>query len=406
MLDHVVRRAALPRGVFDIGIAGGRIVAIEKILTCDAPETDAGGCWVTPGLVETHIHLDKSDILDRCAASEGTVHEAVRLTRAAKAGFTAEDVYARASRTLQRCLCHGTTRMRTQVELDPGIGLLGLEAVEQLARDTAWAVDMQICVFPQEGLLDNPGTEALLVEGLRRGARVLGAAPYCDADPPGQIDRIFAIARDFDVDIDMHLDMGETTQGMQADYVCRKTEAQGWGGRVTIGHCTQMSLLAPAPFDALARRLAAAGVAVTVLPATDLFLSGRSAEQAVPRGVAPVDRLAAAGCRCTIASNNILNPFTPYGDGSLVRMANLAANVAQIGSPQGLAACLAMVTDRAAAAIGLADYGIAVGGSADLVAFDAKDAAGVVAEVAPALWGMKAGRMSFTRPRAELNPLQ
>ncbi len=402
MIDHVVRRAALAGGLFDIGISAGRIVAIEPGLVCDAPETDAGGCWVTAGLVETHIHLDKSCILDRCQASEGSVLEAVRLTSAAKRDFTTDDVYRRGRRTLEKCLCHGTMQMRTHVELDPGIGLRSLEAIEALARDFAWAIEMQICVFPQEGLLDNPGTEALLVEGLRRGATVLGAVPYCDSDPRGQIDRIFEIAREFDIDIDMHLDMGDTTAGMRADYVCAKTDEFGWGGRVTVGHMTQMSLLPRLAFDRMARRMAAAGVAVTVLPATDLYLTGRSFDHSVPRGVVSAQHLRAHGCTCTIATNNVLNPFTPYGDGSLVRMANLAANVSQIGQPDGLSACLDMVGVEAAKAMRLSGYGVAVGHVADLVAFDAPDPASVVAELAPALWGFKRGQKTFVRPRAEL----
>ena len=39
------------------------------------------------------------------------------------------------------------------------------------------------------------------------GARAVGGAPYTDADPHGQIDRVFAMARDFDVDVDFHLDL-------------------------------------------------------------------------------------------------------------------------------------------------------------------------------------------------------
>src|ERR1700726_5140450 len=130
-------------------------------------------------------------------------------------------------------------RMRTHVELDPGIGMIGFEAVEQLARDYAWAMDLELCVFPQGGLTNNPGTEELLIEGLRPGARAIGAVPYFDTDPRAQIDRIFAIARDFDAGIDMHLDLAETTDGMQVEYVCRKTEALGGGGRGTGGHATQ-----------------------------------------------------------------------------------------------------------------------------------------------------------------------
>ena len=406
-MDLVVRGAMLAdgSGPVDVGIAAGRIAAMAPSLAADGPVLDAGGCLLLPGLVETHVHLDKTCILDRCHAAEGSVAEAVRLTAAAKRSFTPEDVYARGRRTLERAIGWGTTRMRTHVEVDPGIGLRGFEGVQQLARDHAWAMDIELCVFPQEGLLNNPGTDALLVEGLRRGARVIGAVPYTDSDPRGQIDRIFAIARDWDVDIDMHLDMGDTPDGMQVEYVCRKTEEFGWGGRVAVGHVTQMSLVPPARFAALAATLARAGVAVTVLPATDLYLMGRTHDHAVPRGVVSAGPLRAAGVTCSIATNNVLNPFTPYGDANLLRMANLYANVCHVARPDELAGCLDMVTSAAARLMRVAEYGVQVGAPATLVLMDAADAAGAVAGLAQPLWGMKDGRMTFTRPRPELHHL-
>ena len=408
MLEQVIRRAVIEQAgalrTVDIGIARGRIAAIEPTLP-DHPNTlDAEGRLLVPGLVETHIHLDKTCILDRCRVEEGTVAEAVRETSAAKRGFTVDDVYARGKQTLERCLSWGTMHMRTHVEVDPGIGMIGFDGVQQLQRDYAWALDVELCVFPQEGLTDNPGTEALLIEGLRRGARVLGAAPYIDSDPRGQIDRIFALARDFDVDIDMHLDLAETTEGMQADYVCRKTDEYGWGGRVAVGHMTQLSLLDRPRHDALAARLAGAGVAVTILPATDLYLMGRSHDHAVPRGVVSAERLRRAGVCCSISTNNVLNPFTPYGDGSLLRMANLYANVCHVARPADLAHCLHMVTTDSARLMRKTDYGIAVGAAADLVLLDAADPGIGVATLAPPLWGLKAGRRSFTRPRPVLHP--
>jgi len=152
MLDLVVRRAWIAGrdAPCDIGIEGGRIAAIAPALPADGPELLADGL-VIPGLVETHLHLDKTCILDRCQASEGTVLEAVRLTSAAKRDFTPEDVHARGSRTLERCIGWGTTRIRTHVEVDPGIGLRGFDGVQQLARNCAWAVDMELCVFPRRG---------------------------------------------------------------------------------------------------------------------------------------------------------------------------------------------------------------------------------------------------------------
>ena len=407
-MDLIIREArVLERGelrTVDIGIQGTTIAAISSALEADAPELNAAGCLVIPGMIETHIHLDKTCILDRCRIEEGTVAEAVRETAAAKRDFTVEDVYARGKRTLERCIAQGTMHMRTHVELDPGIKMIGFEAVQQLARDYAWAIDVELCVFPQEGLFNNPGTEQLLIEGLRRGARTIGAVPYFDTDPRGQIDRIFAIARDFDAEIDMHLDLAETTDGMQVEYVCRKTEEFGWGGRVAVGHATQMSLLPPDRFGAIAAQLASAGVAVTILPSTDLHLMGRSHDHAVPRGVVPAEPLRKAGVTCSISTNNVLNPFTPYGDGSLIRMANLYANVCHVSRPADLAGCLDMITGAAARLMRLQDYGIAIGGPADLVCLDASNPADAVATLAQPLWGIKRGRASFTRPRPQIHP--
>ena len=52
---------------------------------------------------------------------------------------------------------------------------------------------------------------------------------------------------------------------MDIDYVCELTEKFGYGGRVAVGHVTKLLYLAPAQLDAITKRIASAGVAVTVL---------------------------------------------------------------------------------------------------------------------------------------------
>jgi len=162
-------------------------------------------------------------------------------------------------------------------------------------------------------------------------------------------------------------------------------------------------LVPPARLAELAKTLARAGVAVTVLPATDLYLMGRNHDQAVPRGVLVAEPLRAAGVTCSIATNNVLNPFTPYGDANLLRMANLYANVCHVARPEDLAGCLQMVTADAAKLLGTHDYGVRVGAPADLVLLDAPGSASAVAELAQPLWGMKAGRLTFNRSRPVLH---
>jgi len=402
-IDFVIRNARLlgAREPTDIAVAGQKIAAIAQNFVCDAPEHDAGGRLVCGGLVETHIHLDKAGIMSRCAICVGTLAEAVSETAKAKAAFTEDDVYARASAVLEKAVLHGTNRMRTFVEIDPRAGFRSFQAIRRLKADYADVVAIDICAFVQEGLTNERQTETMIAEALRSGADSVGGCPYTDPDPADHVRRIFDIAERFAVPVDFHLDFDIDPENSNLPAVIAETQERRYGGLVSVGHVTKLSALPPNELDAVARRLADAGIAVTALPATDLFLNGRGYDRLVPRGVAPVHRLAAHGVVTSIATNNVMNPFTPFGDASLTRMANLYANVAHVGAPAELERVFDMIAGGAAKLLG-APYGPQVGGPADLVIFDAGTAAEAVAQIAPATAGWKNGRKSFARAAPEL----
>ena len=405
-MDLIVRNARLPdrppEEVWDIGAAGGKIVAIDRGLAGAADTYDAGGRLACAGLIETHIHLDKSRIIDRCPPEAAREIGPMRQVAALKPSFTVEDVRARAERTLVECILNGATRMRTQVEVDPAIGMRGFDAVQSLIADYSWAIDIEICVFPQDGLTNYPGTDELLVEGLKRGARVIGGAPRYDTDPAGQIRRIFELGREYDVDIDLHLDVGNTLAAMHIHYVCELTKQYRRGGRVVVGHMAKLSTMPLDQLAILARRLADIGIGITVLPATDLYLMGRDQDHNVRRGVADANFLVAHGVNCSLSTNNVLNPATPYGDCSLIRVANLYANVLQIAGPVQLRECFAMLTERSARLLNLTDYGLAVGNPADIVIIDAIRPEQAVAEISQPLAVYKRGRRTVMRHPPEL----
>ena len=397
-LTHLLRRIRLDSDgpLLDIAIAGDRIAAIGPDLPGEAPETDGAGGFAFAGFVETHVHLDKACILDRCGAGD-SLPDAIAGVRRAKAAFTEEDVAQRAATVLAQAIGHGTTLMRTHVEIDPVVGLRGFHGVQAAIAAHRWGIEVETCVFPQDGLLNLPGTEALMRQALAEGAQVVGACPYTDSDPLGQLDAVFAMARDFDVPIDMHLDFDLHPDTAMIEAVCERTKAHGWGGRVAIGHVTRLSALPPCRLAEALARMADAGVALTALPATDLFLMGRDTSHLVPRGVAPMLAARAAGVCCSLSTNNLLNPFTPFGDGSALRIAHLYAHVAQTGSAAGMEACFAMVADEAAALMGRASRRLTVGAPADIVVIAAPNPASAVATLSPTAFGFKAGRPSFTR---------
>src|SRR5215212_8199637 len=117
-MDLILRNARLidaEQHVIDIGIQGGKIVAVQPNLAAEGETIDLGGRLVSSGLIETHIHLDKSCILDRCKAEKGDLEEAIQEVARVKKDFTPADVYARGKRTLEKSILNGTTHMRTQL---------------------------------------------------------------------------------------------------------------------------------------------------------------------------------------------------------------------------------------------------------------------------------------------------
>ncbi|PYE29219.1 cytosine deaminase [Rhizobium sp. PP-CC-3A-592] len=407
-IDFVIRNARLQgrEGVTDIAFENGVIAGIADSATrsfvCDAPERDAEGHLLCRGLVETHLHLDKAGIIGRCTLCTGTLAEAVAETSRAKAAFTQADVYARAADVVEQAIVNGTNRIRTFVEIDGRAGFRSFEAIKQLRADYRALIDIEICAFAQEGLTNDPGTLEMLDAALRSGADLVGGCPYTDPDPQAHIAAIFDLAERHGVPVDFHLDFDLDPERSNLPTVIAETLRRGSQGRVSVGHVTKLSALPPEAFAEIARKIAEAGIAVTVLPATDLFLTGRAATHLVPRGVTPAHRLASFGVLTTISTNNVLNPFTPFGDVSLLRMANLYANVAQLGTEQALAAVFDMITFNAERLLGLNALTPAIGDPATLVLLSAPSAAQAIGGPATATAAWKIGRQTFERPPPQL----
>ena len=384
----------------DMVIDGGRIIELGAAGAAAGRETiDLHGRVVTPGLVESHIHLDKAFLDDRITPVWGTLDEAIRLTGEAKRQFTIDDIRARARRALDLAVRAGTTAMRTHVEVDPIVGLLAMEAVLPLRDEYRGALDLQICAFAQEGILQSPGTEGLLRRALTMGADLIGGCPYNDTDGAEHVRTVFGLAVAFGVDADFHVDFTDEPLHLHIREVVTETRRTGWRGRVAVGHLTELAAVPPYRQDELVADIAAAGIGVIALPATDLYLMGRRDELNVRRGLAPIRRLLDGGVRVALASNNLRNPFTPVGTADLVDMAYLAVLAGHMGTPADIRRLLNAITVHPAAILGLADYGIAVGCRADLVAWDCARVEDVVTMRPPRLLVVKNGRVTVAYER-------
>jgi cytosine/creatinine deaminase len=405
-MDILIKSARHIAGgaVADIAIDRGRIVAIEPNIPAAAARIiDAGGRAAIPGLLEPHIHLDKAFLHERHPSLTGTLEEAIKITGLLKSKQERDDVLARSRRVLDMALMAGTTALRVHPDVDTIQGLMGVETALQLKQEYRGLLDLQIVAFPQEGILQAPGTLELLDEAMRLGADVVGGCPYSERtreDSERHIDLVFDLARKYGAPVDMHADFAGSAadpRTTMAAFIARKTLATGYRGRVTLGHVTSLAALTSEKAKPVIELLSEAGVHIVSLPATDVYLGGREDEFNPRRGLAPIRHLRAAGVNVAYSSNNIRNAFTPFGKADPLLIGNFLAHIAQMGTPESQAEVLRMCTYNAARAMGIdQDYGIAVGRRADLVILDTYDVADILLDIPVRSWVVKGGRITLT----------
>jgi cytosine/creatinine deaminase len=383
-MDLVFRKVRLDDAspLTDIAIEKGKIAAIGADLAVKADkEIDAAGRVLIPGLIEGHLHLEKAYVMDRKPNRSGTLMEAIAVTAALKPTFTREDIDTRARRVLKQLISCGTTHVRAHAEFDPSQGFTGFDAVLALRKEYAGLIDIQVAAFPQEGIFKMPGTDAMMVEAMKKGADVVGGIPYNDTDANQHIDWVFKLARECDKDLDFHQDFKDDADGMSIEYLARKTIAEKYQGRVTVGHLTALGALEPARREQVISLLRDAGISVMCLPATDMHLGGRKDTFNVRRTLTPVRALRDGGVNVCLATNNIRNAFTPYGTGDLLQIAALALPACHLGGADDQATVLSMITTNPARALRLPSYGIKVGNDADLVLLDTHKLSDVILDI-------------------------
>jgi cytosine deaminase len=393
-MDELVLQGGLIAGTQqDLAIDRGRIRQIApRIATAAQTTLDITGKLVLPGFVESHIHPDKAFIADRTSGLSREGPSPQVLVAELKKDFTVEDIYRRARRVMLSAIRHGCTSMRAHVEIDAFVGLRGVEALQRVQAEFSDVLDLRLIAFAQEGIFRDNMTQGLLREGLRMGLPILGGCPYMDQDQRRHIDWFFDTAEAAGVPLDFHADSGDDPSHLTCDYIAEQTLARGMQGRVTLGHLCTLDVLAPDHRARVIDRIREAGVHVISLPATEMHVKGRS-DTHTWRGVTRIDELRAAGVNVSISTNNIVNPFTPYGHPDLLRQALVTAMAAHLGNLEQMAWLLDLITVNPARAIGLTDYGLAEGCRADLVVLDAVDPVQAITEQSEKLWVLKAGRI-------------
>ncbi|AIF48505.1 amidohydrolase family protein [Dyella japonica] len=355
-----------------LAVRDGRFAAIAP--SCDSSlareRIDLEGRLVLPGLVDGHIHLDKSFVGDQWHPHVPVTSLRARLAIEKIQLASARPVRERAEALIAQAASFGTTAMRCHVDVDATTGLSHLHAVLEARERWQGIVDIELVAFPQAGIISCPGTADVLDAAMSAGAQVIGGIDptTLDGDAKAHLDVVFGIAERHGVKVDIHLhEPGE--QGIrQLLAIAGRTQALGMHGSVAVSHAYALGEVPLDMVDRTAAALADAGVAIMTNAPGD-------------RPFPPVMRLRDAGVHVFAGNDNIRDAWWPYGNGDLLQRAMLIGYRSGFHTDDALHVALDMVTHAGARVMGLQDYGLAVGHEATFVIVDAPNSAAAVAGV-------------------------
>ncbi len=380
MFDLVLRKCRLEerRELADIAISSGQIAGIADRVEGDGQtELNVDGRLVSCAFLQPHIHLDKVGTLPSLGRNRtGTLAEAIDILHRVKRASTPAEVAERAGVVIRQAVLSGTTRIRSHVDVDTVGGLTPLRGVLQAAREHADLCDIQIVAFPQEGIIRDPGTAGLMAAAMREGAEVVGGMPHWERDEQAARDHIglcMDLAQRHDADVDMHIDETDDPGSRTLAMLIDATLERGWHGRVTAGHCCAMAAWPDQYAEAVLNRAAAAGLRFVTNPATNLLLQGRLDREPRRRGVPRVKEMLAAGLTVACGQDCVRDGFYPFGAADQLQVALILCHAAQLSVPSEIDAALRAIRSAAALMMGVQDYGLRPGASADLVVLDAED---------------------------------
>jgi cytosine deaminase len=364
-MDLIIRNAKIEdfNRPQDIGIKDGVIKEISEHLPTfpRSKEIDARSRLVIPGFVDAHVHLDKAMTIAPGAIKNESFIERIDHINELKKTFQKESVLARVMALVNLFAQKGILTLRANVDVDPTVGLTGIEGVLEARKRCADIVNIQVIAFAQEGIIRYPQVKSLLEEALKMGADGVGGHTSIEPEGKKHIDTIFKIGKNYAVDIDFHVDENADPDYSLMEYVVSKATSEKYGQHVNAIHCSALAGMDPRRQNTLIEKTSDAGVNITVCPGVI----------AIDCPLAPVIRMIENGINVSMGSDNFRDPINPLGTGDPLILSVMLCHLQKIFGKEELTSVFKAITVNGAKTLNLGRrYGIKTGNAADLVILD------------------------------------
>lgn len=351
---------------------------------------------IYPPFVEPHIHLDATQTAGQPNWNQsGTLFEGIERWAERKSLLSHEDVKSRAWKTLKWQIANGVQYVRTHVDVsDPT--LTALKAMLEVKKEIAPWVDLQIVAFPQEGILSYPNGEKLLDQAMEMGADVVGGIPHFEFTREYGVESMhiaFDIARKYNKQIDIHCDEIDDEQSRFVETVAALALKYDMGEKVTASHTTAMHSYNNAYASRLFRLLKMSKIHFVANPLVNIHLQGRFDTYPKRRGVTRVKEMLKNNINVCFGHDDVFDPWYPLGTANMLQVLHMGLHVCQLMGYGQINDGLKLVTENSAKALGLTDYGIQEGNSANFIVLPAENGFDAVRRQVPTRYSIRHGKV-------------
>ena len=386
-------------GLWQILIEEGKISRIfpqYEVFNYSGEILDGEEGIIYPPFVEPHIHLDATQTAGQPNWNQsGTLFEGIERWAERKSLLSHEDVKSRAWKTLKWQIANGVQYVRTHVDVsDPT--LTALKAMLEVKKEIASWVDLQIVAFPQEGILSYPNGEKLLDQAMEMGADVVGGIPHFEFTREYGVESMhiaFDIARKYNKQIDIHCDEIDDEQSRFVETVAALALKYDMGEKVTASHTTAMHSYNNAYASRLFRLLKMSKIHFVANPLVNIHLQGRFDTYPKRRGVTRVKEMLKNNINVCFGHDDVFDPWYPLGTANMLQVLHMGLHVCQLMGYGQINDGLKLVTENSAKALGLIDYGIQEGNSANFIVLPAENGFDAVRRQVPTRYSIRHGKV-------------
>ncbi len=347
--------------IVDVATEDGLIAWIGPTGRCPlttSKNISLSGHVVTTSFVEPHAHLDKAFLADRISNPSGDLMGAIRGLEAVRPTITHNDIVERAMRAVHLMSLNGVTSIRTHADTTISGGLSSVRALLEVKNKCSDFMDVQVAMLLEWPITGVAGKEhrALARDAISAGIDVVGGCPHLDLDPQGAVEFLLNLAVEAGLPLDLHADENMRSDSSDLEHLADIAIRDNLSHQMNASHCVALSTKSEADIDRIAAKVSAAGITVTALPQTNLFLQERGISTNPARAITPIHRLQQAGVIVAAGADNLQDPFNLVGRGDPLEIGSLlmvsahvtAATAIQLVSSHahhvvhGVASCLAV----------------------------------------------------------------